>query len=594
MKKYLLHLFFLTTALLLAAGYSPWAVLSRAQDPPPRRVNIPHFDGEVNWAQTAVFWFGKDEQGVPGKNYVDVRATYTNWSLQLQVTTIDYYLWYKPNASLSDDLTQYEAVAVYLDTANDGAQTPQADDYYFLVGARRGEGEENYERQARGNNGNWNTAWSPLPDWKGGGSGMSWASGGPGPNDNSGDLDYGWIAYLTIPWVSIGMSGPPPEGTVLGMGLQLYDRDAEDAFGLLAPEAWPENFAADTPASWGELHLGYADYQPSSVTPAGTTVIRAASPTDNTVEDAWLGGGTDGIGGVGSDPQNGSDLNHGDDERLFVGSETAPTHFPFFNKSFLRFSLDAIPPGKEIISATLTLQHWGNAGQRSSLAEASWVSLYTISDDWQEMSITWNNAPLAQENIAAAWIEPLASFPGWDNTPFYNWNATQAVSQAYAAGEAANLAIYSSDSARDTSKYLTSSETGDWNQAGRPTLTVVWGNAPDGFSLGVTPATQAINPGGVATYTIQVQASGNFSSPLTLTIQLPSALTYTVSPTTLTFPYGQAALVVTDLHTGTALLPGEWYTLAVTATSGSLTHTHRASANLLVGGARVYLPLVMK
>ena len=593
MKKHLLHFFLLIVGLLLAAGYSPWAVLSYAQDPPRRRVNIPYFDGEVNWAQTAIFWFGKDEHSLPGKNYVDVRATYTNWSLQLQVTTIDYYLWYLPNASLSDDLTQYEAVAVYLDTANDGAQTPQADDYYFLVGARWGEDAENYERQARGNNGSWNTTWSPSPDWKGSGSGMSWASGG-GPNDNSGELDYGWIAYLTIPWSTMGLSGPPPEGTVLGIGLQLFDRDAPGASGMAVPEFWPETFAAGNPSGWGELHLGYADYQPVSAAPEGTTVIRAASPTDSTVEDAWLGGGSDGIGGVGSDPQNGSELNHGADEHLFVGAETAPTHFPFFNKSFLRFSLDAIPPGKEIISATLRLQHWGNAGQSSGLAEASWVSLYTISDDWDEMSITWNNAPPAQENISAVWIEPLTSFPGWENAPFYNWDATQAVSSAYAAGEAANLAIYSSDDARDTSKYLTASETGDWNQAGRPTLTVLWGDAPDDFSLNVTPLAQAIDVGGAATYTIQVQASGNFSSPLTLTIQSPSVLTYTVSPATLTFPYPQAALVITDLHTISPLLPGEWYTLNVTATTSSITDTHSAEVKLLVGGSRVYLPLAMK
>jgi acetamidase/formamidase len=105
---------------------------------------------------------------------------------------------------------------------------------------------------------------------------------------------------------------------------------------------------------------------------------------------------------------------------------------------------------------------------------------------------------------------------------------------------------------------------------------------------------QAIDVGGVATYTIQVQASGNFSSPLTLTIQSPSALTYTVSPTTLTFPYSQAALVITDLHTVSPLLPGEWYTVTVTGSAGSITDTHSADVKLLVGGSRVYLPLVMK
>jgi len=41
-----------------------------------------------------------------------------------------------------------------------------------------------------------------------------------------------------------------------------------------------------------------------------------------------------------------------------------------------------------------------------------------------------------------------------------------------------------------------------------------------------------------------------------------------------------------------ALLPGVWYTVPITGTGGGLTST--TDVNLLVGGARVYLPLIVK
>jgi hypothetical protein len=55
-------------------------------------------------------------------------------------------------------------------------------------------------------------------------------------------------------------------------------------------------------------------------------------------------------------------------------------------------------------------------------------------------------------------------------------------------------------------------------------------------------------------------------------------------------PSGQAALAVTDTHTGT-LLPGLWYTIPITGTGGGVTRT--VSVSLLIGGAHVYLPVVL-
>ena len=126
------------------------------------------------------------------------------------------------------------------------------------------------------------------------------------------------------------------------------------------------------------------------------------------------------------------------------------------------------------------------------------------------------------------------------------------------------------------------------------------GTAPDagafeypgyGFTLTVAPASQAIIPGGVATYTIGVHHIGRFTHAVTLIGASPSpSLTLALLPTTVA-PPGQATLTATDTHAGT-LLPGLWTTVSITGTGGGIARS--TSVGLLVGGARRYLPLVLR
>lgn len=113
-----------------------------------------------------------------------------------------------------------------------------------------------------------------------------------------------------------------------------------------------------------------------------------------------------------------------------------------------------------------------------------------------------------------------------------------------------------------------------------------------GFALTATPASRAILPGGVATYAIGVQPIGGFTSTVTLVTASPSlSLTLHLGPALVTVP-AQATLIVTDSHPGPSLLPGLWFTLPVTATAQGVTQTLNLS--LLVGGARVWLPWVLR
>lgn len=223
-----------------------------------------------------------------------------------------------------------------------------------------------------------------------------------------------------------------------------------------------------------------------------------------------MGGG----GTCGSGHEGGTETNHGDDASLYLGSEIQPTHFPCFNKSYLRFSLGSIPPGKVILSATLTLHHWGGASF-DPFYTPSFVWLSSVIDPWNELTIHWNNAPLAQENYSMTRIPPKTTQLKWPGDP-YNWDATQAVAEAYATGQPVSFALYDSTTGRDSSKYLTSSETGDWNVEGRPRLTVVWGRAVGSIDKRVQPI--AVTRGQSVVYTLSLLGSGQ---ALSLSDNLP-------------------------------------------------------------------------
>jgi len=597
-------------AILVTSGVLHLSPAQAQLSLPPRRVNIPYDTaepGQADWAHAAIFWFGENKQGVPSQNYVDVRVMYTPQYLRVRATVIDYYLWYLEDAQATDDLTPYDAIALYLDITHNRAAAPQLDDYMFLIGSHPWPNEDaaEYRRQARGTGTGWDTTWSGT--WLDQES-LNWSTN-PGPNYN-GELDYGMTAIFNIPWTTLGLSGPPPEGTVWGLGMQLYDRDDQPPDGYVAPEYWPETFDQDTPATWGELHFSLARYAPPDIQVEGITIIRNTSVDDDVTEDAWMGGG----GTCSAGHEGGTELNHGDDFNLFTGSEVAPTHFPCFNKSYLRFSLDAIPPGREILSATLTLHLFGNAGAPGQ-APPSWVQLFTITEPWEEMTIHWNNAPLARENVAATWVYPYSQ-PGdvqWPGDP-YNWDATQAVAEAYERDEAVSMALYSSDAVQHTSKYYVSSETEDWNINGRPTLTVAWGQEgqlqlqKSAQTTNVTvSAPSSISPGfgSTITYTVEVLGSGQV---LTVTDALPATishpLTYTASYGSIAYDSatrkltwmdspatGQAVSItypVTVTQSGTYIIVN---TATMTAADGSIS---TATSTVIVEPRQVFLPCVLR
>jgi hypothetical protein len=111
-----------------------------------------------------------------------------------------------------------------------------------------------------------------------------------------------------------------------------------------------------------------------------------------------------------------------------------------------------------------------------------------------------------------------------------------------------------------------------------------------GFTLQVSPTSQAIDHGGSAMYTIDVQPIHGFSETITLTVNLPISLTGTLVPESF-LPPAQATLTLTDTHM-TPQSPGLWYPLALVAEGGGVSKKY--DFWLLVDGSLVFLPVVAK
>ena len=567
-----------------------------------RSVNAPYFDSDVSWAESAIFWFGKNEQGsAPTRNYTDVRVGYTPDALEIRLTIADYYLWYNDTANPSSDLAPYDAAAIYLDTSGDSTATPQADDYWFFIGAHMDwQTHSNYTRQAQGTGSGWNANWTPpaSPYW----GDESWATMSwncnPGPNSNSCGIDYGWMVIFTIPWQTLGLSGRPADGATWGMGVQVYDQD-QNTGSPLDPETWPETFTSAIPSTWGELIFNAPDYEPPAAVEKSSTTVRQG--LNGTVQDAWMGGG----GTCGGGHNGGAETNNGYSGDLFTGSETAVTHLPCFNKTYLRFSLDDIPANRIIMSAAITLHLWGHAGETPELAQPSWVHLFTISDSWEEMEINWNNAPLAQKNTSVIQVNPYSgdrANPTWPGDP-YTWDATQAVAEAYAAGQPLSVALYASDSAQHSSKYYVGSESTIEN--GRPTLTITWGRAAAELTKAVAPAFGNLNDS--VTYTLNFLGTGN---TLTLTTTLPSGVnapgSFELTGTSITPTYesGQHRLIWSDNPTlgqevtiryGVTINTSQRQVLISTSElSEAGSEPNIASVTVIANPAQTYLPLILE
>ena len=440
------------------------------------RVNVPY---DVPVEEAAIFWFGRVG---PTENYSDVRVGYDEAGLFLRITTFDRRLWYDQDAA-GDDLTNWDAVTVYLDRGSKTNDELDASTYRFDAQLVWWERRDAYQDAYQGDGGTWEQAaidFRTVSDWR-----------GDQPNNDVDDRGW-WLQYV-IPFESLGLDGPPPQGTVWRLAVAVHDRD--DATNTpINDTLWPENMVVDQPATWGQLAFGLPVYSPPPVTSQGTTTIRHGLQ-GATVVDADVGGSS--VCGAAAAPEffpTWGTLNYAGKGFLNIQNQGDVSDWPCFSKYYVTFPLDGIPAHATIVSATLTLFLWGNAGEGWDPGpQPSVIQALTIASDWDEATITWNNAPLARENVASTLVEPVSSYPGRPGIP-YHWDVSRAVAQAHTSGGPLRLAMYESDLAYHSGKYFDTCETDEWGAEGRPTLKVTWGlrlDTPHSMYLPLVPARES-------------------------------------------------------------------------------------------------------
>jgi len=423
-----------------------------------RRVNAPYFAEAVRYRETAIFWFGRVD---PYQNYTDVRVGYTSQELWVHLSVFDQWLWQDDAPSRTPaSLVEWDAATLVLDRSGDAPASPSAGSYRFVGELSGWRPRTDYQAAYVGTG----SAWSYAPDVP-----FTTETGWRGDALNTSGADRGWTITFHIPFASLGLSGPPTAGTVWRLGVLVHDRDAA-ALPAVSDKFWPETFLTDQPATWGELAFGLRQFQTVPAPPSAQTYTIRQGLEGATVVDAMVGGGS--TCGEGSDffGQWGS-LNYAGSTTLVVQNQGDVADWPCFSKTYIDFPLGGLPAGQQVISATLTVYQFG--GSDPSQAQSSLVQVLTVADPWAEDSIAWNNAPLATENVAGSWVDPLPSTLPWPGAA-RTWDLSWAVAHAVAAGQPVlRLVLYEADGAYHSGKYFTSSDAGDWNATGRPTLQVV-------------------------------------------------------------------------------------------------------------------------
>jgi len=416
---------------------------------------IPHFSGTIPFEQTSIFWFG---QVTPTQNYADVRVGYDDQELYLYFAVFDRRLWYNQSPG-SPDLISWDTMRVSIDTT---PETNVLDETVFRLTAQLNPGgtQTAYQKGEQGTGTNFTITqlqFTTLPGWRG------------DALNNDGD-DRGWAMTYRLPFTSLHVA-TPGVGIRWRVGIELFDRD--DQIGTSIPmNVWPQGFTSSDPITWGTFEFGLPEYQVPQTTQDQTVTIR--HKLNGVVAlDASVGGGS--VCGDGLDFwSEWGNKNYTLEPNIYIQNQSDVADWPCFSKIYLTFPVTPVPVGKVITSATLTLHQFGNAGEVGQ-AQDSHVQVSEAATDWNENVITWNNAPQSRNNASYSWVAPIITFPGWPGVA-RTWDVTWLFNKNYQAQTPLHLVMYSSDSAYHSGKYFVSADTGDWNEVGRPTLTVTYGN----------------------------------------------------------------------------------------------------------------------
>lgn len=443
---------------ILAPSSIPSAKAAPALNSAPSLIHVPFFTTAVPFNQTAIFWFGDITSS---DNYTDVRIGYNASELYIDLRIIDRYLWYDPNVQ-APNITQGDNATIYLSTTLNSDTLLMQHSYKFQTGVNGNIQRSNYQLAFSGNGTAWMASRAPFTAdywWRGKGF--------------NGSEDKGWSTTYHIPFTSLGLPAAPPQGTLWKLAIRVHNRD--DAANTPIPDKWwPQSANETNPSGWGELSFGLPAYQSPRTSNTATYTIRNKL-NNQTVTDAMVGGAL-GCGSNVSDvwTQLGSQAYPGAVD-VTIENEADMSDWNCFSKLYVTFPLSALPAGKGVANAKVTLYEYANAGVQGQ-PNPSYIQVATANADWNPATISWNTAPQMQENITSILVntktQPVIPWPGLAIT----WDISRAAAEAYAAGQPLRLVFYSTDNQYNGGKYFTSSSVGDWDANGRPTLQVSLGN----------------------------------------------------------------------------------------------------------------------
>ena len=532
-------------------------------------IHVPYFADSANPGQGGIFWLGKVEHGT---NYADVRIAYDNNGLAFILHIFDRRLSYDARANAGSDLTQYDSVSVYLDTQSDLAAPLAASSRRFDAALNWWEQRDNYQRAYTWDGGSWKPAAAAFETEAGFRGAL-----------NDGDDDRGWTMSYRVPFTSMGLGSSPAPGSVVRMAISLHDRDELDQ-PALADQFWPSGAAVNQPQTWGRIGFGVPDYAaPSAAAPQLLTLRQGVGGA--VVPDAAVGGHSE--CGYQYDPNyfdGWGEANYAGYKQFNVQNQWDVADFPCFSKYYITFPLDSLPEGSSVVSATLTMYMFGNAGYGPGDAKPSYMQVARVAEDWSETTVTWNTGPQVLENYAWSWVQPVDNSNDYSGRP-RTWDLSRAVADAHAGGQPLRLAVYSTDGDYHSGKYFWSSEA---DQEVRPRLDITWGAA--GFTLTATPVKPIIRGGETAQYDVNIQAlrTGEFAM-VEVGPSTPAGLQVAVAPQQVAAPGGKAVITLKDT-VGTQ--DARVYRVPLTVRNGADTRT--AELLVFVNGRQLFLPAVRR
>ncbi len=522
---------------------------------------------DIPAADRAILWFG--EVGPTTPSYADVRLIYNQEKLHVVFHIIDRYLYYDPTPTAAE-MPNWDAATLYLSLAGNSGSTPGSSAYRFIGQLSTLQAERDpYDFAFVGNGSGWTETNLDFET----AVGTQTTTG-----LNNQEDDAGWNITFHIPWSSLGLAGPPAEDTIWGLGLTMHDNDGT----VHENRHWPEGLSSTAPATWGEMRFGLPGYTPpAGITGSSSLTIRHGE-NGAVVPDGHVGGGTNCAGGIPPFWNTWGNLNYAGAFQINIQNQWNLGDWACFSKYYVTFPLDALPAGQGIVSATLRMYHFGNSLPEE--AQPSLIQVFTVDEDWNENTLVWNNAPLAVENVAREWVNPL---PLGGTGQFITWDLSRAVAEAYASGQPLRLALYSADSARHSGKYFNSSEVLAPDR--RPTLEITYGSAY-GFVVSADQVLQTAVPGDSAHYQLNISPTGGFDTAVAFQANsVPAGVSVTIPAGAVTPP---GSKTITISHNNPGQTAGGLYAVPITVSGDGIQRT--INLYLLVNGSQTFLPTIQR